>query len=73
MNGVPEVVVTSLPVRLGQLLQLAGLVDSGAQAKQAVADGLVRVDGVLEVRRGRQLVGGEVVSVGDAAVRVSVA
>ncbi len=66
-----DVVVESLPVRLGQLLQLANLVESGAEAKDVVADGLVTVDGEVDTRRGRQLRGGEVVAVqGAAAVRV---
>lgn len=66
-----DVSVAALPVRLGQLLQLADLVESGAEAKDLVAEGLVRVDGEVEVRRGRQLRGGEVVAVeGAGAVRV---
>lgn len=64
--------VSVLPVRLGQLLQLANLVDSGTDAKNVVADGLVEVDGEVERRRGRQLRGGEtVVLAGAAPVRVT--
>jgi ribosome-associated protein len=57
-------------IRLGQFLQLAGLVDTGADAKALVADGAVRVDGEVDTRRGRQLHGGEVVEVGGARARV---
>jgi ribosome-associated protein len=57
-------------IRLGQFLKLANLLDSGAEAKALIADGLVQVDGAVELRRGRQLRGGEVVSVPGGAARV---
>jgi ribosome-associated protein len=50
-------------IRLGQFLKLADLADSGSDARELVADGAVRVNGEPEVRRGRQLVRGDVVEV----------
>jgi len=58
-------------IRLGQLLKAAGLVDSGGDAKLLLASQEVRVNGELEARRGRQLVPGDEVRVGDAAVRIT--
>jgi ribosome-associated protein len=58
-------------IRLGQLLKLAGIADSGAEAKALLADGAVRVNGEPEERRGRQLHAGDTVSVGDAELRVT--
>nr|WP_299051755.1 RNA-binding S4 domain-containing protein [uncultured Nocardioides sp.] len=56
-------------MRLGQFLKLADLVDSGAEAKSAVAEGLVTVNGHPEIQRGRLLAGGDVVSLdGRSAV-----
>jgi ribosome-associated protein len=57
-------------IRLGQLLKAAGLVVSGADAKTLIAEGQVLVNGEAELRRGRQLHRGDVVEVGDAAVRL---
>ncbi len=57
-------------IRLGQLLKLADLVDSGADVKALLADGAVSVNGEPETRRGRQLAVGDVVSVGGDQVRV---
>jgi ribosome-associated protein len=57
-------------IRLGQLLKLAGLAGSGAEAKQLLAQGVVRVNGELEPRRGRQLRRGDVVEAGGERVRV---
>ena len=62
-------------IRLGQLLQFAGVVDSGSDARSLIADGHVLVNGEAEIRRGRQLHKGDlvVVRVGDGAggLRVS--
>ena len=58
-------------IRLGQLLKLADLVESGAEVKDVLTSGAVRVNGEPEERRGRQLRRGDVVSVeGADEVRV---
>ena len=38
-------------IKLGQALKLAGLVESGVDAKFAVQDGLVRVNGISERKK----------------------
>ena len=53
-------------IRLGQLLKLADLVESGAEVKDVLVSGAVRVNGEPEERRGRQLRRGDVVSVDGA-------
>ncbi|MEZ5139128.1 MAG: RNA-binding S4 domain-containing protein [Acidimicrobiales bacterium] len=50
-------------IRLGQLLQLAGIVDSGSDAKLVLLGGEVAVNGEVETRRGRQLRAGDEVEV----------
>ena len=50
-------------IRLGQLLKLVDAVPTGAQVKDVLAGGDVRVNGEPEERRGRQLHRGDVVSV----------
>ncbi len=67
---VREVVVRSDGLRLGQLLKLAGLVETGAEGKALLESGGVQVDGEVELRRGRQLRDGEVVLARDQAVRL---
>ena len=58
-------------IRLGQLLKLADLVGSGAEVKDVLIAGSVRVNGEPEERRGRQLRTGDVVQVeGREEVRV---
>ena len=58
-----DVPIRDRMIRLGQFLKLASLVGSGAEAKPVIAAGQVRVNGVVETRRGRQLVLGDVVAV----------
>ncbi|HWH28095.1 MAG TPA: RNA-binding S4 domain-containing protein [Mycobacteriales bacterium] len=69
---VEDVVVRDGVIRLGQLLKLAGLVDTGADAKSVLEAGEVTVGGRVETRRGRQLRAGDVVAVGGRRVRVVV-
>jgi ribosome-associated protein len=57
-------------IRLGQFLKLADVVVAGSDAKALLADGDVQVNGEAETRRGRQLVKGDVVRVGDLELRV---
>jgi ribosome-associated protein len=53
-------------IRLGQLLKLVDAVPTGAQVKDVLFSGTVRVNGEPEERRGRQLRRGDVVSVEGA-------
>ncbi|MEE8600924.1 RNA-binding S4 domain-containing protein [Euzebya tangerina] len=55
-----DVPISGDTIKLGQFLKLANVIESGAHAKLVLADGVVTVNGEVEVRRGRQL------SVGDA-------
>ena len=48
-------------IKLGQALKAAGYVESGVEAKYAVTDGLVKVNGETELRRGRKLYENDVV------------
>jgi ribosome-associated protein len=67
---VREVAVRDDGIRLGQFLKLAGLADTGADARVLLDLGEVEVNGEPEARRGRQLRVGDVISVGDETVRV---
>jgi len=66
-----EVAIRGDMIRLGQLLKLAGLVDSGAEAKDVLAGGNVTVNGEGGTRRGRQLHRGDEVAAGGEGVVVA--
>jgi ribosome-associated protein len=67
---VREVEIRDDGIRLGQLLKLAGLVDSGSDVKPLLEQGIVTVGGRPETRRGRQLKRGDVVRMGEEQVRL---
>ncbi|KPJ99839.1 MAG: hypothetical protein AMJ60_03625 [Desulfobacterales bacterium SG8_35] len=46
-------------IRLSQLLKLANVVQDGAEAKFRIANEEVRVNGAVEVQRGRKLRNGD--------------
>lgn len=57
-------------IKLGQLLKKAGMVGSGVDAKMLIQDGQVLVNGEVEVRRGKKLYDGDVVTFDGESVRV---
>ncbi len=68
-----EIPIKEQGIRLGQLLKLAGLIDSGSEAKALLASAPVWVNGEREARRGRQLAVGDTVRVGDENLLVTAA
>ncbi|MBR1693338.1 MAG: RNA-binding S4 domain-containing protein [Lachnospiraceae bacterium] len=57
-------------IKLGQALKKAGLVESGVDAKFAVLDGLVKVNGATETQRGRKLYKGDTFTFEQTTVTV---
>ena len=57
-------------IKLGQALKLAGLVDSGVDAKFVIQDGLVKVNGQVELQRGKKLYDGDIVSFDGTDIKI---
>ena len=57
-------------IKLGQALKLAGLVESGVDAKFAIADGLVKVNGQVETQRGKKLHEGDTFTYGGQTITI---
>ena len=47
-------------IKLGQAMKLAGLIDSGLEAKIVIQNGEVKVNGEVDTRRGKKLVPGDI-------------
>ncbi len=57
-------------IKLGQALKAAGLVGSGAEAKEVIVEGSVRVNGETDTRRGRKLYAGDVITFNGEEVKI---
>ena len=57
-------------IKLGQALKAAQLCDMGSDAKMVIQDGLVKVNGETEMRRGRKLYAGDTVEFDGKTVRI---
>lgn len=57
-------------IKLGQALKLAGLVGSGVDAKMVIQDGMVLVNGEVEVQRGKKLYPGDVVTFQEESFQI---
>ena len=56
--------------KLGQALKAAGLVETGVDAKYAIEDGLVKVNGEVATQRGKKLHAGDVVSYDGETIKI---
>ena len=57
-------------IKLGQALKAANLVEDGVEAKLVIQDGLVKVNNEVDIRRGRKLYEGDVVSFDGQELRI---
>ena len=57
-------------IKLGQALKAANLVEDGVEAKLVIQDGLVKVNNHVDIRRGRKLYDGDVVSFDGQELRI---
>lgn len=61
MNAVQSFKIKDDHIKLGQVLKAVGMVESGVDAKYAILDGLVKVNGNVELQRGKKLYPGDMV------------
>lgn len=66
-----DVPISGESIKLGQFIKLASLVATGGEAKAAIAEGAVTVNGEVDTRRGATLHPGDRVCVGTACAVVS--
>ena len=57
-------------IELYKILKLEGLVPSGAEAKLAIADGLVEVNGRVELRKRNKIKAGDIVHFDDHTISI---
>ncbi|MBQ4521376.1 MAG: RNA-binding S4 domain-containing protein [Lachnospiraceae bacterium] len=57
-------------IKLGQALKAAGLVSSGVDAKMVIQDGLVKVNGQVELQRGKKLYENDIVEFEEEQIKI---
>ena len=57
-------------IKLGQALKAANLVEDGVDAKYVIQDGLVKVNGETDTRRGRKLYDGDLVTYDGQEIKI---
>lgn len=60
-----SIIINDEFIKLGQALKLAGVVESGVDAKYAIQDGCVFVNGEIVLQRGKKLYPGDVIDFED--------
>lgn len=66
-----DIEITTPFIKLDALLKYAALVGTGGEAKSAVQDGFVTVNGEVCTQRGKKIVPGDEVSLGGETIRVT--
>jgi ribosome-associated protein len=65
-----DVIITSEPVELYKILKFEGLAENGGAAKAVIDQGLVTVNGEVETRKRKQIVGGDVIGYAGETLRI---
>jgi ribosome-associated protein len=66
----PIVKIRKQPIELYKVLKLANIAASGGEAKMLVAEGQVMVNGVMETRKRKKLVDGDVIETDGVQIQV---
>lgn len=66
-----EITIRDEFIKLGQALKLAGVVEDGVKAKYAIQEGLVKVNGETDLRRGRKVYEGDIISFKNEEIKVT--
>lgn len=65
-----QVLINKEPVELYKILKFEGLRASGAEAKQAVADGFVKVNSEPEIQKRKKIVAGDIIEVDGESYQI---
>ena len=67
-----EIEISEEPIELYKILKFGNMVASGGEAKHAIAEGQVIVNGKVETRKRKKIFSGDVVEFGKNKIRVRV-
>ena len=62
--------ITRQPVELYKILKFEGMVSSGGEAKMVIDEGYVLVNGVVETRKRKKIISGDIIEFGEDTIRI---
>jgi len=65
-----EVMIPKEPVELYKILKFEAMVASGGEAKLVISNGLVQVNGQVEIRKRKKIISGDIIKFADEEVKV---
>jgi ribosome-associated protein len=65
-----EAQINQQPIELYKILKLEALVGSGGEAKAVIAEGLVKVNGEVELQKRKKIVADDVITFNQESIRV---
>lgn len=68
-----DVEITQEPVELYKILKFENMAASGGEAKAVIEDGLVIVNGVVETRKRKKIVSGDIIEFAEEKIRIRLA
>jgi ribosome-associated protein len=68
--AIRDVSINREPVELYKILKFEGLLPSGGEAKAAVAEGQIKVNGVVETQKRKKILNGDIIEFGDEKLRI---
>ena len=66
-----EIEITKVPIELFKILKFEGLASSGGEAKLAIGNGLVMVNGAVETQKRKKIVSGDVIAFNGEAFKIT--
>lgn len=66
-----EIEIIKVRVELFKILKFEGLASSGGEAKKAIANGLVMVNGTVETQKRKKIVSGDVIVFNGEAFKIT--
>ncbi len=70
-KDIPSVEIKTSPVELYKILKFEGWVSSGGEAKSVIAAGEVLVNGLIETRKRKKIVSGDIIQFGEEQIRIT--
>lgn len=64
------VVVKKLPIELYKIIKIENIVHSGGEAKFVISEGLVSVNGEIEIRKRKKIHSGDIITFANEKMRV---